>query len=104
MSDKYYLNEDKTYTKCDLETWANQFETMDRHVASDIINSKRISTVWLGLDHNHLGGEPLLFETMVFSQHNPGCEIFMNRYTTWDEALEGHQKAIDWVRNNYVNE
>lgn len=26
----------------------------------------RVSTVWLGLDHNWGGGEPLLFETMSF--------------------------------------
>ncbi len=77
-------------------TWANQFEKGNK-VADDIINGKHVSTIWLGLDHNHFGGRPLLFETMVFDNPRCGHDIYMNRYTTWDEAVEGHKKAIQWV-------
>lgn len=90
----YYLNEDKTYTPCDLYTWAKQFESIDRHLTDDEINGVRISTVWLGNDHNHFGGKPHLFETMVFKNDD---SIYCQRYTTWQEAEEGHKKAIQWV-------
>lgn len=99
MSDKYYLNDDKTYKPCDLMTWANQLKNMDVHVAEDVLEGKLISTVWLGLDHNYFGGKPLLFETMVFDQDDLGHDHYMARYSSWDEALAGHQDAIQWVKD-----
>ena len=90
----YYLNEDKTYRQCDATEWGNQFEQMDRHVGNDFIEGYHVSTVWLGLDHSYFSGPPLLFETMVFKDLE---DIYMDRYTTWDEAVEGHKKAIQWV-------
>ena len=98
---KYYLNEDKTYRPAELMEWAEQFENMNRHVGSDMVDGKRVSTVWLGLDHSFGGDKPMLFETMVFSEHEPHTDIYMERYSTWDEAVEGHQKAIDWVKKHY---
>lgn len=96
MSDKYFLNEDKTYRPCSLMEWGTQHETMDKHVAQDEINDCWIATVWLGLDLNHWGGPPLVFETMVFKEES---DIYCDRYTTWTEAEDGHQKAIEWVKN-----
>lgn len=98
---KYYLNEDKTYRPAELLEWAEQFENMNRHVGNDVVCGKHVSTVWLGLDHNHFGGVPLVFETMVFSEHDGNSDIYMERYSTWDEALEGHKKAIEWVKKHY---
>lgn len=98
---KYYLNEDKTYRPAELMEWAEQFEHMDRHVACEVIEGKKVSTVWLGLDHSFCGGKPLVFETMVFSEYDGGTDIYMDRYFTWDEAVEGHKKAIAWVKENY---
>ncbi len=102
---KYYLNEDKTYRPADLMEWAEQFEELskkdERHVGDDIILGKHVSTVWLGLDHNLHRGAPHVFETMIFSEHEPRTDIYMDRYSTWDEAVAGHQKAIDWVKKNY---
>lgn len=97
----YYLNDDHTYRPCEIEEWANQFREKNKikRVASDSIKGKRISTVWLGIDLNsgHFDTDkPLLFETMIFIE--PGSEdIYMDRYSSWDEALEGHKKAIQWV-------
>lgn len=93
----YFLNEDKTYRSCDVTEWSEQFEGMCReglrHVADDIIDEFHVSTVWLGIDHNHFGGSPLLFETMIFK----GDIIYCNRYTTWEEAQKGHKKSFQWV-------
>ena len=94
---KYYLNDDKTYRECGLMEWAEQFETMDRHVAKDVINGHRVSTIWLGLDHNYFGGKPLLFETMIFVDEHGGNDIYVDRYSTWEEAQIGHLRAIEWI-------
>lgn len=103
MSRHFYLNEDHTYKPCDLMTWAKQFEELERHVAEDEINGYRISTVWLGLDHNYYNtGEPLVFETMVF---NPsGEDKYCMRYSTWEQAETGHKDAIEWVKNGCKEE
>lgn len=102
---KYYLLEDKTYRPATLMEWSEQFEEMSvnktKHVGNDIIGDYHISTVWLGLDHNFLGGKPLVFETMVFEHPRDSCDIYMERYSTWDEAVEGHKTAIEWVKMNY---
>jgi hypothetical protein len=51
----------------------------------------RVSTVFLGLDHNIFGDQPLLFETMVFR----GSEGFeQRRYSDIHAAIEGHQQFV----------
>ena len=74
-------------------------ETMMRDVASrrvglDEVGNYRVSTVFLGLDHNYGDeGPPILFETMIFPQsgHN---DLHCERYATWDEAVVGHQRVV----------
>jgi hypothetical protein len=102
----YFLNEDHTVRECSLMEWGKQIQEMSinhtKHVAEDMINGNHISTVWLGLDHNYYGGPPLLFETMVFGQD--GNDVYMDRYYTWDEAIEGHKKAVQWVLKEYKDD
>ena len=55
----------------DVMDWARDHERMLRDRTAFIGDTHiwpyRISTVWLGLDHNHSpNGPPLIFETMVF--------------------------------------
>lgn len=97
----YKLDENKNAAPCNLWEWAEQCENMrktrTKHVNCEIINGKRISTIWLGLDHQwEDDGLPLIFETMVFDNYE---EIYCDRYSTWKEAEEGHQKAVEWVKN-----
>lgn len=102
----YFLNEDHTVRPCHFMEWAEQFEELSRsdkrRVCEDWINAYHISTVWLGLDHNYYGGSPLLFETMVFHGDHSG-DIYMDRYSTWDEAVEGHKKAVQWVNEGCID-
>ena len=58
-------------------------------------NGYWVSTVFLALNHQFGDGPPLFFETMVFPCDETGNVISwskedMNRYTTEDEALDGH--------------
>ena len=66
----------------------------------ETVNDKFVSTVFLPVDHNtRPSGKPLVFETMVFEDENIGIEIYCERYSTYQEALEGHERAIEWVKN-----
>lgn len=99
----YILDENRNAVPATTLEWAKQLEEMrgthTKHVGDDIVDGKRISTVWFGLDHQwDDNGKPLIFETMIFNK-NGFSEIYMDRYSTWDEAEEGHQKAIEWVNN-----
>ena len=56
----------------------------------------RVSTVFLGLDHNWTPGQrPLVFETLVFGGPADGM---MERYSTWEEAEAGHEVIVALVR------
>jgi hypothetical protein len=56
----------------------------------------RVSTVWLGLDHAHGHGAPLLFETMVFGEGD-WTDQDCQRYSTELEAQIGHTEMVALV-------
>lgn len=72
-----------------------------------------ISTVDLGLDHNIFGEKPLYYETMIFLTENFGksfdelkpnaFEDYQERYSTEEEAREGHKNAVEIVKK-YIEE
>lgn len=70
-----------------------------RRVAVDDIGAVHISTVFLGLDHGWGDGPPVVFETMVF-----GGDMDENqwRYSTWDEAIAGHERVVAAVQEGRV--
>jgi hypothetical protein len=91
MSDKYTLMGKTPVPATDLIEWARWLETADRTVRQDQIGEVKVSTVFLGLDHNWSDGPPILFETMVFGgEHDGECE----RYSTWEEAEAGHVAVL----------
>lgn len=57
-------------------------------------NGKWVSTVWLGLDHSFEEGEPLIFETVCFESKGNYSEIDMDRYSTLEEAIKGHEEMV----------
>lgn len=79
------------------ETWGLWMSSHDIHVADDVIDEIRISTVFLGLDHNHREHtNPILFETMIFTAGSPGV---MERYRTWDDAQAGHALLLKTIQS-----
>jgi hypothetical protein len=97
MSDKYILDERHAVIPADLLTWARWFETADaqRVVAQEMLGAVKVSTVFLGLDHQYGMGPPLLFETMVFGG---GLDGHQTRYSTWEEAVAGHRAMVERAR------
>lgn len=84
------------YLKKNGDGWRKVKQT---YLANDI----KVSTVFLSLDHGHWwygekpeGYQPVLWETMIFNAELPeeyGGE-YQERYTSYDEAIEGHKKAV----------
>lgn len=102
MSMYYKLDENKNAIECSCEDWAQQYEDMSnsnkKHVAYDEINGYIVSTIWLGLNHDLFDAEPpLVFETMIFEGGDRRQDIYCGRYSTWQQAEEGHKLAIQWV-------
>src|SRR3546814_17689067 len=64
----HYKLDGRRSVPCDsLVEWSMWMAEGDRCVEGTWIDDVRISTVFLGLDHNHaLGVDPLLFDTTVF--------------------------------------
>jgi hypothetical protein len=94
MSDKYIMKDDGTIVpEPDTLKWAQWFESNRRHVLDDYLpDGVRVSTVFLGLDHNFgFGGLPILFETMIFGGEH---DSYQDRYSTREEAVIGHAKAL----------
>lgn len=91
METKYILKGKEVVPTQDIIEWANNFENSDRRVANTLIGKVRVSTVFLGLNHNWREGPPLIFETMVFGGRYDG---HIQRYSTWDQAEIGHAEIV----------
>lgn len=116
MTNKHYILKGTTVVEVPMMEWAKWFETAkdERIVKQEFVlpgksipikigesfkvklsedevkaSGCRLSTVFLGIDHNFGDGPPILFETMVFGGKWEGE---MDRYSTYDEALMGHER------------
>lgn len=92
---KYKLDGHTPVVAKNFLEWAVWYERADTVVARDELpNGILVSTVFLGTDHNFSRrGPPLLFETMVFYADRD-LDDLQHRYSTWDEALEGHRLTV----------
>lgn len=93
-----YILKGKAPILCeDLIEWGKWLQNADRNVKLTQIGKLKVSTVFLGLDHQFGDGSPLLFETMVFGGKMDGE---MDRYSTWEEAESGHKKMVALVKKS----
>lgn len=97
MANGQYILDGKTPVEAkSTMQWAEWFEKATKDGTrvvkqSHLPNNVMVSTVFLGIDHNFLSkGDPILFETMIFG----GGNEFQERYSTWDEAEEGHNRVL----------
>lgn len=96
----YYILKDKTPVQvADVREWAAKHEG-NSNVARDTFGKVLVSTVFLGIDHSWDGGEPILFETMIFGGKH---DQYQTRCSTWDEAVIQHEEACKLVRNKFIS-
>lgn len=94
LEPKYFVLHGHEVVEASLREWRAMVEDGLTLVSQDYVGPNKISTVFLGLDHDTTGlGPPQLFETMVFPQGSYD-ELFMRRYATWDEAAAGHLDVV----------
>lgn len=99
MSETYILAGTTPVPEADLQAWARWFETADRRVAETWVTPAiRVSTVFLGLDHQWGVGPPLLFETMVFREGDGQDTV---RTSTWHQAEQAHEQVVELVRTRW---
>lgn len=110
--DWYVLHADGTYSPQAGVYSGKADPGVDFKIAGEAASSPEgheffVSTVFLGLDHQYGNGPPLVFETMIFPAKDGDIaewgEEFCDRYTTIDEAREGHAKAVQMVRDGEVS-
>lgn len=95
----YKLNDDKTTEAFPEGKFPSEdsYNSNERRVSDDIVDGQRVSTVFLQLDHNwEPTGSPILFETMIFGGE---YDQDMWRYSTWQEAKEGHDKIVHCLKH-----
>lgn len=111
----HFILINKAKKRVSLLEWAEWFErtskrgNKERIVKQETIGAYKVSTVFLGLDHNFTGkGESLLYETMIFDKEyfeneGKGKNDIYARCSTWGKAEKQHQKAVESIRNK-INE
>lgn len=88
---------DRQGAPLELMEWARLFEDAQykRVAETTLQDGKYVSTVWLGLDHRFGGdGLPLIFETMVFPTRGDCRDLDCARYSTEENALNGHNAMV----------
>lgn len=82
----------------------------EKIVRQEYVGEKFISTVFLGIDHYY--GDlkehpPVVFETMIFDESDEDrgrLDIYCDRYTSYEDALKGHEKAVKWAKEGCLDE
>lgn len=94
----YLLDKDKKPYPVSLEESYKLYNDRDMKITQqDKIGDVRVSTVFLSMDHARIGETtPVLWETMIFGGEHDG---YQERYTSHEDALAGHQRALDLVKN-----
>lgn len=113
MRPHHYVINDKgqPVIEPDLMTWAKWMEKAERHVGLTRIGPYKISTVFLGLDHNYGKGPPVLWESMVFKkktlgkkwQHEDYLDQARDRCSGSREQAEAmHQRMVRKVKTEMI--
>lgn len=93
MSDYY----DRQGNPITSERWLELFKDRAyQRVAFTKVKDRRVSTVWLGMDHGFQDDGILIFETMVFG--GPEMDEPMWRYTSEEDALTAHDQIVEAIR------
>jgi hypothetical protein len=99
---RYGKLDGKNVVPCSMEEWAPQYENIEtrRLALTQITDTIRVSTVFLGLNHDFSGRGPALwFESMTFGGPTDDAQ---ERYETWDEAIAGHARMVQRAEQEHA--
>lgn len=99
---KYILKYRNPVACSSLLKWGKYMQRHHRkkRVRSTYIGTCWVSTVFLWLGHSfESDGEPVLFETMVFSKDGGALDDYTERTTTWRKALKQHWAIVERIKN-----
>jgi len=89
----YVLNADnEPEPERDRLAWGLSIDDQRRVVQRDQVGEIVVSTVFTGIDYAFFGGDPVLWETMLFDAD--GKPLGQLRYTSRAEALVGHAEFV----------
>lgn len=104
MTGQYILSDDgKTpVPEQDLMAWAKFMEQPDARIVRQehLPDGRFLSTVFLGLDHSFGGGEPILWESMLFAHKQAGQRLGRDEDSrrcggTRDDAIRMHERMLE---------
>lgn len=85
----------------DLTRWAMFLNDIDKRrvaITEFVDPTIRVSTVFLGIDHQYGVGPPLLFETWAEGFTDNEIQI---RVSTWEEAIQTHRSTVAEVQSHF---
>ena len=100
---KYYLLDEnkRPYEVSATESLKAYRDPNMKIVKQDKVDDIFVSTVFLSMDHSWGDNDgPILFETMIFGGKH---DEFQRRYKTYDEAVKGHNEALQMVTKSVNN-
>jgi hypothetical protein len=103
----YILNEDNkpimAASVIEAAKWLEK-NPEKKAVKQEHVGDIYVSTVFLALDHSlpwDADKTPVLWETIIFGGEH---DQYQERYTSYEDALEGHKKALELVnKQDYEN-
>jgi hypothetical protein len=110
-----YYDQDGQRIEGGALAWAELFEDSKSRIIgqSKTLYGEKLSTVWLGIDHNWGDGPPLIFETMLFApsgSREQRMEALLEmrdtmRGTQGDEAkVRERERREAWTKKHYPHD
>lgn len=102
---EYYDKDGREMTLREWSAYEKRTPEYRRVAETTLADGTWVSTVWLGLNHQHGDGPPLIFETMVFPSKDDMGDLDCDRYATLAEAEAGHAAMVaKWSAPHAVTE
>ena len=93
IDDRFYRLEGRVPVRCTLAEFSKSMQEDEKRIlAQATIDNLQISTIFIGIDQNWGGGDPLLFETVVFGLPDDLQPRWS--FSSWDEAMEIHNLLV----------
>jgi len=103
LNSMYILQNGKPIRCDDIEQWGKWFRNFEnRKVAHTEFPEKNIyvSTVFMAINHytsSFSEDKPVLWETMIFNSKWESIYDYQKRYSSLEDAVEGHKYAWQYV-------